>query len=239
VTARDDAAELRCTGEPVSWLALERLRLGELAPDQRRAVEQHLAACAACAACLGEIDRPLALPALPAMPSRAAWWSRLLAAWRSAGPVQLAAAGGVAVVVALFIVARPRPIVLPLSDGTLAGIKGDGVALALARERDGAIDNGAATYARGDRWKALVTCPSARVVFWDVAVFDGANATFPLEPAGPISCGNRVPLPGAFRLDGDHRLEVCVLLGPDPIHRARLTAHAGTRATCMIVRPER
>jgi hypothetical protein len=239
VTARDAGAAPRCTGEPVSWLALERLRLGELPPDQRRPVEQHLAECAACAACLAEIDRPLALPALSVAPSRVTWWSRLRAAWRGARPAHIAMPASFAVLLALVMLARPRPIVVPLSDGTLSGIKGDGVALALVRERDGAIDHDATRFASRDRWKALVTCPSARVLFWDVAVFDGGNATFPLEPAGPIACGNRVPLPGAFKLDGEHLLEVCVLLAADPIDRVRLTAHAGTRATCVALQPER
>ena len=237
MSARDDGAATRCTGEPVSWLALERLRLGELPPAESRAVEQHLAACAACAACLTEIDRPLPLPAPPATPSRATWWSRLRAAWGGVGRVHIWAPAGAVLLLALFVLARPKRLDDALTDRTLAGIKGNGIALALVRERDGAIAHDATTFALGDRWKALVTCPSARVVFWDLAVFDGANATFPLAPAAPIVCGNRVPLPGAFRLDASRPLEVCLLLGTDPIDHARLAAHDGTRATCVHPEP--
>ena len=232
-----EAAAHRCTGEPVSWFALERLRLGELPPAERRAVEQHLAACAACAACLTEIDRPLALPALPATPAAAAFWLRLRA-WWSASHARIWAPAGIAAVLALFLLVRPKALDDTRMGGTLAGVKGGGVALSLVRERDGAIDHGATTFAGRDRWKALVTCPAARVVFWDVVVFDGAAATFPLAPVAPIACGNHVPLPGAFRLDGGQPLEVCLLLAADPIDRARVTGH-DERATCVIVRPER
>jgi hypothetical protein len=256
MTSRDEdrqgAATLRCAGEPVSWLALERLRLGELPPDEHRAVEQHLAACAACAACLVEIERPLSLPALPAiLPgilATATFWSRVRAAWRGAGRARVwapAGVAGVASVLALLLVQRPWPVDAPLAGETLAGVKGGGVALSLVRERDGAIEHGATTFSGRDRWKALVTCPAPRMVFWDAVVLDGSAPAFPLAPAAPIACGNRVPLPGAFRLDGEHSVEVCLLLAADPIDRstvtarASVTARAGGAFTCVTLRPER
>ena len=45
----------RCIGEPVSWLRLERLHLGEISGPERARIEEHLAACRACAACLASI----------------------------------------------------------------------------------------------------------------------------------------------------------------------------------------
>ena len=225
----------RCIGEPVSWLALERLRLGELPPDQRGAVEQHLAACAACAACLAEIDRPLAMPALPAQPHRPPFWARLRVAWRRAGRVHIWAPAGAALLLAVLVLARPKRLDEALTDRTLAGVKGNGIALALVRERNGTIEHDATTFAPGDRWKALVTCPSARVVFWDLAVVGGGGETFPLTPAGPISCGNRVPLPGAFRLDGARPVVICLLLAANPIDRA----HAGEAVARVELQPER
>ncbi len=243
MTTRDGndqaAAARRCTGEPVSWLALERLRLGELPAGERRAVEQHLGVCVACAACLADLDQPLALPPLPAATGPAPFWSRVRSAWRGAGQARMWAPAGVALLLALFLLARPRPLDEPPAERTLAGIKGDGIALSLVRERDGTIDHGATTFTGRDRWKALVTCPAARVVFWDVVVLDGAAAAFPLAPAAPLACGNRVPLPGAFRLDGERPLEVCLLLAADPVDRAAVTARARAHATCAIVRPER
>jgi hypothetical protein len=227
----------RCIGEPVSWLALERFRLRELPPDQRRAVEQHLAACAACAACAAEIDRPIALRPLPPPPRITPFgllWKR---AWHRAASARVWAPTAVAVLLLVFLVARPKPV-----DDTvapwLAGVKGDGVTLSLVREREGAINHAATTFTPGDRWMVLVTCPSARVVFWDLAVFEGSRASFPLAPVAPITCGNRVPLPGAFRLDGERGLEVCLLLSGDPIDRARVSALAQGSAACVRLQPE-
>jgi len=249
VSAREGgAAALRCVGEPVSWLALERLRLGELAPAERRAVEEHLAACAACAACLAEIDQPLRLPALPETARPATFRARLRAMlagtararlWAPAGATAVA---GLVIWAGVFLFARPKPLDETLADGALPGIKGGGVALSLVRERDGAIDHDATRFTERDRWKALVTCPAARVVFWDVLVFDGASTTFPLASTAPITCGNRVPLPGAFRLDGTRPVQVCLLLAADPIDRTGVTARRlalDRRTTCAALQPER
>jgi len=240
MSARDaETPAPRCSGEPVSWLALERLRLGELAPAERHAVEEHLAVCAACAACLAEVDRPLGLPALPP-PERAheSSWSRWKVAWQRAGRARVWGPTAVALVLVAFVVARPKPV-----DDTvapwLAGIKGGGVTLALVRERGGAINHAATTFAAGDRWMVIVTCPSARVVFWDLAVFEGLRASFPLAPAAPMTCGNRVPLPGAFRLEGERPLEVCLWLSGEPIDRARLSALTNEAAGCVTLQPER
>jgi putative zinc finger protein len=236
MSARDaETPALRCTGEPPSWLALERLRLGELPPAERSAVEQHLAACAACAACLAEIDRPLSLPALPTVPGRASLWSRLQGIWRRAGRVHIWATAGVTLLLVLFVLARPKRLDDGLTDRTLAGVKGNGIALTLVRERNGAIEHDATTFAPGDRWKALVTCPSARMVFWDLAIIGSRGETFPLTPAGPIACGNRVPLPGAFRLDGSGPVVVGLLLDANPIDRT----HAGEAVTGVQLQPER
>jgi anti-sigma factor RsiW len=43
-----------CIGEPVSWLRLEQLALGELPAPAADAVHAHLGACAVCAACLDQ-----------------------------------------------------------------------------------------------------------------------------------------------------------------------------------------
>jgi hypothetical protein len=229
----------RCIGEPVSWLALERLRLGELPPDQRGAVERHLAACAACAACLAEIDRPLVLRPLPTTTGGPrGFWSHLRARWLGARREWIWAPAGVALLLVGFVLQRARPP-SETADRMLAGVKGNGVALSLVRERDGAIDNDATRFASGDRWKALVTCPSARVVFWDVMVSDQSRPTFPLAPAAPITCGNRVPLPGAFRLDGRHPVMVCLFLSGDPVDRTRMSALGDGADACVELRPER
>jgi Putative zinc-finger len=236
-----------CAGVPVSWLTLERYRLGELPGSERRAVEAHLLACAACAACLAEVERPLVLPPLPAAARASSWRSRVRRALRGAWPAQAwaaASAGGVAVVLAAVLVARPKLPDHALSGVTSPGIKGGDVAISLVRERDGAIDHDARTFTARDRWKVLVTCPSERLLFWDVIVVAGATPSFPLSPGAPIACGNHVPLPGAFHIDGSGPAQVCLVLADDPLDRARLSALAGTaalaqvpRATCVTLSP--
>jgi Putative zinc-finger len=228
-----------CAGEPVSWLALERYRLGELPARKRRALETHLAACAACSACLAEAERPLPLPSLPALAATPARWGRMGRALREAWPMRLAApvvTAGVGVVLALALFARPRP-----HDATLPGIKGGGVAISLVRERDGVIDHEATTFTSRDRWKVLVTCPTDRILFWDVMVVDGGAATFPLSPAGPIACGNHVPLPGAFRLAGHGPADVCLILAGDPVDRGPFSSPGRTMppapTACVALRP--
>jgi hypothetical protein len=102
--------------------------------------------------------------------------------------------------------------------------KGGGVALQLASDRTGVVDNDVTTFTPGDRWKALVTCPAEHLVFWDLVVVDGAGRTFPLAPSAPIACGNHVPLEGAFRLAGPGPIAVCALVAENPIDRRRLAA---------------
>ncbi len=73
MTAGASAASERCIGEPISWLRLEQLALGEGqggdAAAQQRA---HLAQCAACAAAYARIvEDERGLPALPAIPALA------------------------------------------------------------------------------------------------------------------------------------------------------------------------
>jgi hypothetical protein len=204
-----------CIGQPISWLLLERHRLGELSSDERRAIDAHLVACPACASCSAEAARPLALPAL-AIPARTRrrWWQgwspRLL----------LAGTGAAAALAVVLLLARPRPE--PARE-TRDGIKGGaGVAIELVRERDGAAERDALTFAPGDRLKVLVTCPAERLLFWDVMVVADGPASFPLSPTAPIACGNHVPLPGAFRLSASRSADVCLFLAADPVDRGRL-----------------
>jgi hypothetical protein len=218
-------------GEPVSWLALERYRLGELSAWRRWRVARHLAACQSCAASLADAERVVTLPPLPAdVRAPPAPERRRLAPGVRVG-VAVAGAGALALV----LLARSGAPEHPMAGGSLPGVKGGGIAVALVRERDGAVDEDATTFMARDRWKVLVTCPADRLMFWDVAVHQGPTAAFPLSPAAPIHCGNRVPLPGAFRLDGHGPAEVCLLLASDPVNRAHIASLEP--AACITVRP--
>lgn len=185
-------------GCPISWLQLELHALGELPAAAQARVDAHLAGCPACrerAASLGVHVRPM--PALRRPPPR----------WRfaaAAAPVLLAASALLAVG-------------LLVDDGALwadgPGIRvksGDGIALTLIRERDGVVVEAPTGFRDGDRFRVLLTCPPGAPVV-DVVVVQGEQVAYPLD--GPFDCGNRVALPGAFRLTGAEPVWVCAVEG--------------------------
>jgi hypothetical protein len=221
-----------CIGEPISWPRLERHAMGG---GTDRAAEEHLARCAACARCLDEIrgDR-VALPplAVPARPARR-WWPRR---WL-APPLALAAAAAVALVVWRSGDGGGPGGAGPAADPReeVARIKGVGeIVLGVVRERGGAIREDARTYAPGDRFKLVVTCPPAASAWIDVAVHDAGQIDHPLAPAR-IGCGNRVALPGAFTVTGDRPNRVCVRVGADA---APDRAGPPPAEACVTLRPE-
>jgi len=212
-----------CTGEPISWLRLERYALG----DADAAVTSHLATCAACRGCLDELRGDLvALPTL-AVPARRA---RALRWWQIAVPALAAAALAVALV-------RPRPHAAG-GPTRLAGVKGVGdVVLGLVRDRGGAIRDDVATFAPGDRWKVVVTCATADGAWIDVAVLE-AGAVLPDRPLAPahVACGNAVPVPGAFELTGGKPNRICVRVGAEAASVA--PAPSDPDVACVTVTPE-
>ena len=211
---------MSCIGEPVSWLRLEQFALD----PHDATVGQHLAACPVCAGCLAEIRRDVvALPPL-AVPARTPRWRW----WLAAAMPALAAA---ALVLALWP-RRPAP---PENIVTIKGV-GD-VVLGLVRERDGAIRQDALTYAPGDRWKLVITCPPAASAWVDLAVLDAGAVDHPLPPAR-IACGNRVVVPGAFTLTGERPNRVCVRVGAELDRDRRPPRDSDGDVACLTVRPE-
>lgn len=207
---------LACIGEPVSWLRLEQFAAGRIADP---AIASHLTACPACTHCLDEIRGDLvALPvlALPAAaPRRTSWWTWLVPA------LGLAAAAAIAVVAL-----RPRPT----TREDIVAVKGVGeVIVDVVRERAGVIRDDVRTYAAGDRWKIVVTCPPAGSAAFDVGVTESGRAEVdrPLLPT-KLACGNRVVLPGAFELTGNQPNRVCVTI----------TSAEDSGRACLTIRPE-
>ena len=205
---------LACIGEPVSWLRLEQFA----ADGNDAAIAQHVAACAACKRCLSEIQGDLvALPplAVPAQ-TRARRWT-----WWLAPALSLAAAAAIAIVVL-----RPRPE----TREDVAHVKGVGeVVLGVVRERGGVVRDDVATFAPGDRWKIVLTCPPGGTVRVEVSVTEhgAARADHPLAPAS-IACGNRMVLPGAFSLTGRYPNRVC----------ARVSGTEDSASACLTITPE-
>lgn len=204
-----------CTSEPVSWLTLERRALGELDGATLAEVDAHLASCGVCAACARQIAedraserivlRPLPVGAAgpgAAVPRARRAWVRALAQprWAALGPLlALAAAMG------LWWSGSQRAVTPPPGDG----VKGAAVALTLVGP-DGVAR---AEVRPGEALMVRVSCVPAGTRAWDVVVYDGDGASFPLAGGAGLTCGNDVVLPGALSLDGrGGDATVCVVL---------------------------
>lgn len=224
--------------EPVSWLCLERYHLGELSPEEAARVEQALAVDPETRECLERIRRPIALRPMTEPPSRTAVVKlrRVRGAWWPA--LSLVAA---AMTMAVLVLVRSLPPeALPPS--RTVRVKGGDVALSLVREREGAIDSAPATFAEGDRFKLLVTCPPTFDGSFDVVVVQDGVSSFPFPGPTTLSCGNGVPLPGAFRLTGAAPATVCVVWAREPgarqsIERSGLDAVRDS-AACVVLEPQ-
>jgi hypothetical protein len=197
-----------CFGVPISWLRLERFVLG----TGDAGVGEHVAACPACRQCLDEIRADVvALPVLHVRERRTWRW------------FALPAFAAIASAALILFVLRPRD---PIEEG-VAHVKGLGdVMVDVVRERAGSVRSDVHTFAPGDRFKVVVTCPPTHEVSLDVEVRESGSerVDHPLAPAR-IVCGNRIVLPGAFELTAATRHRVCVQI------ESRATA-------CLTLAPE-
>jgi hypothetical protein len=244
------SADRRCTGTPVSWLRLEQHHAGELAGSEHAAISEHLAGCAVCAACFARIEEDAAAP-LPALPVASLEAARPPVAARAPAPPRLVRLRRFAP--ALAVVAVAASVVLVLGRGPRLGsgpgeldpmasrTKGGDVAFVLVRDDEQLIVEAGGVYRDGDRWKAVVTCPSGMRASWDLVVFDHGEAAFPLPPPAELVCGNDVPLPGAFRTTGSDRMTVCLVWsdGATVDREALRFASPETlpRASCKLLAP--
>jgi len=220
--------------QPVSWLLLERYQLGEVTASERARVETHLEACTRCRA---DLDRLAAdarpLPPLPEPAPAGAHRFFALAA---------ASAAAAALVLVFSLWAPWRPAARAEWPPQRIQVKGGELAMTLIRERSGAVIENPASYEDGDRFRIELTCPPGELS-WDVVVFQSGRAFFPYEPAGSIACGNRVGLPGAFRLSGSAPAVVCALAAAAPPDRAAVAGAAPddlpVPAACLGLAAER
>jgi hypothetical protein len=181
---------------------LERHALGELDAAGAERVSRHLDGCAACRAAMAAIDgdRDRALPPFPDLAlARAARRRRALVA---------GTAMAVAAAAALLLFWRDRGE-RPMTAGVRGG---DEIGLSLVRERAGDIAHDPGGFRAGDRFKVLVTCAAPGPVTVEVTVRQDGAVDRPLPPAA-IHCGNRVALPGAFRVVGRAAATICVAAG--------------------------
>jgi hypothetical protein len=212
--------------EPLSWLVLERYALGELTPSERADVERRLAASEVDRACLAQIQNDAtALPPLPlpgshgderapkrALPNAGASTGATVHKLPRRGGWIVASSGLCAAAAVALLVFGPKrqgqdpestQPAIALDDN----IKGNDVSLRLTGERQGAEPK---HFGLGERFKVEVTCPPRLSSSLRLLVFQGAEVFEPLPTATPLACGNLVPWPGAFALDGDESAEICV-----------------------------
>ncbi|HUU03258.1 MAG TPA: zf-HC2 domain-containing protein [Myxococcota bacterium] len=228
-----------CQGNAPSWLTLELYQLGELPGSRRAEVEEHLEDCPTCRDCLEKIraDENTALaPLSPAM----------LQNTRPARPRQTwviaATTAACAALLVVFLLPRGphkgRPVLAPAP--ARIAYKGGELSMALVRERAGATLNDPETFMPSDRFMVLVTCPPGEELFWDLVVFQNGQPSFPLDPKGVLACGNRLPLPGAFRLTGSIPAAVCLLTAPQAVKRADIAANPEKlprNTICLALKP--
>ena len=117
--ARNRLAEHLVFGDRLNCVAVQRLALGPLDGDERRALKTHLRSCSACRSTLGLRGRALSL-----LPVASLDWLRGLVAGAATGGAPVAAKVGAVVATAAFAAGvpaavdqashHPRPLVLPV-----------------------------------------------------------------------------------------------------------------------------
>jgi hypothetical protein len=221
-----------CIGEPVSYMRLERYSLRELPADDVQRVAAHLSQCATCRACYERIQadgREQEVAALVAKISA----PQPRAAARKRG--WLWGAGAIAASLAgLLFVMRSAPGSPPMAPGS---IKGGELALELTRVNGHGQLLDPSRFAQGDRFKLALSCPPALAGQVRVLAFQAGEIFEPLPVQTLESCGNRRALTGAFQLDGQAPVDVCVVLGEVPVAAARSRAALPDPHVCVRVEP--
>jgi len=228
----------RCTDTPVSWLQLELYHLEELAAQQAAKVDRHLSTCAVCRQYLAFIEKDhCTLPSIEV--TRRFSLIDFIRSKRGQLTV-LATASAVAILAVLVV---PETLEQRGADPSAREIvsKGGEPGLTVISQRPiGTVEN-PDSFLPGDVFSLLATVPGRGEVQWDVVVFQGGEVYFPLTNTEPVRTGNRVPLPGAFRLTGDSPATVCLLIGEE-IPGRDLIADAGmaalsSDAKCQVLQP--
>jgi hypothetical protein len=223
---------------PLSWLALERHALGELADEEKKRVDDHLAECDACASLLKSIAKDNARPLRPLKKKKEEAKVVSLGAWL-ARP-QIVAIAGLAVAAAIIFVIGRSPKNPDNLDPGSDRIKGSTeVGFTLVREDEAVLPEAGGPYHDGERFKALVTCPPGLRGTFDLVVYEpNAPPSFPLQSTTDLACGNAVPLPGAFKLTGHDPLTVCLVWqDTDRTMLTRANPTSLRHAQCKLLAP--
>jgi hypothetical protein len=215
-SADHDLERLRQGGPDCpSEVMLHRLRAGELAEAQARAIQGHVDGCERCKALVArhaagfsawpEVDPVRMLAAIRrgaeerAARSAAGWRARLRAAF-----APLALAGTVAVVVVLVMARPPDP-------GSGLRLKGGPVLHVFRQQAGAAVEvGGGEAVAPGEPLQLTMDLPADGLA--QVAGVDPGGALYAIWPQGgasfaPVKAGAGQRVPGAFSLDGAAGLE--------------------------------
>lgn len=202
-----------CIGEPISWLRIERYVLEELQPVEAGEVERHLEACEACRASLAEARTPRALPPLLELVKPPVQAPRRLVSPLAKRRAVGAFGAAIAVAAAALFMISPLAPSDEAAHRDALHIRGGDVQMTVLRERRGLIAENPAGFDPRDRWKILLTCPPDQAASFSLWLQqDGETSPLPLRAEG-LRCGNRVAVPGAFRITGSSEATICVTWG--------------------------
>ncbi len=207
-----------CISQRISWLALEQYRLDDLPSEQRQRIAQHLDQCPACAGDLQKIGDDVR----PLKPLTLEDRKKAFPPLRFSIP---AIAGTAIIAAVLLTVLFDR---VPQQAGSAKipphhiEFKGGELAMMVARERNGWVEENPSQFAEGDNFTVFLTHSSPEPIHWDVIIEQGGETYFPYTDRPPLAAGNLVPLPGAFRLTGVQPITICVVVGTEPLSRAAL-----------------
>lgn len=210
-----------------SWLDLERLALNELGPEETQRVR----------AWIGQDEdvrtayRHIAEAPRPALPKLEHPPRRTLARRAQVSLLLGRAAFGVPAVAALAV------LLWSLPRGPTERTKGapQDPIVTLVAERNGRLREGPLAISSADRLRLLVTCDPGQAEPYEVVVVKDGLAHFPLLRGEVLPCGNRRPVPGAFRVDEDGAIRICLLSHRDLPSREVLSADPPTGRGCIEV----
>ncbi len=218
--------------EPLSWLLLERYALGEVSAKERAEVEARLRASAVDRERLDSILhdtvelKPLsALAPVHTLPSKSK---------QQTGRYPLAALTLAAAAALLALLQKPEagPVAVQVPESPHNHVKGGELSLSLVSQQ-GTLNP--ERFAQGESFKVLVTCPPHFEEELRLFIFQGGARYEPLAPV-QLECGNQVPWPGAFSLDGSEPATICV--SANPKHANAWTQEAlGAEAACTTLVP--
>ncbi|MCP4605059.1 MAG: hypothetical protein GY847_31805 [Proteobacteria bacterium] len=208
-----------CVSQPISWLALEQYRLGDLSKVAQQEIQGHLDQCTTCKANLEHLDTDTRLLKPPSVLTLKKPRQYLLHSRPAiAASVAFAAA---ALLLIVFKWGLEEPKQYTIRPNRIA-FKGGEFAMMIARERNGRVKENPTHFAPGDNFSLFVTHPLPEATNWDVVIWQGDDVFFPVSDRPPLPGGNLVPIPQAFRLTGFTPVTICLMIGDQIPNRSKL-----------------